>query len=89
MASSHDNLGSLLGQTGSHEAATTCFKNAVALDPQNCFYRYNLAVNLFARKVYLESNAQFQLALMFAGKRIEVGKSIIIGLSQTFFKIFM
>lgn len=66
MASSHDNLGYLHSENGRTDLAKACFKNAVALDPTNSIYRYNLAQNLGAAKLYTESYAQISLAGLFA-----------------------
>lgn len=66
MASSHDSLGYLHSENGRIDLAGACFKNAVALDPMNAIYRYNLAQNLRAAKMYTESYAQVALAGLFA-----------------------
>lgn len=66
MASSYDSLGYLHSGNGRTDLAGLCFKNAVALDPTNAIYRYNLAQNLRAEKMYTESYAQTALAGLFA-----------------------
>lgn len=66
MASSHDSLGYLYSENGRTDLAEACFKNAVALDPTNSIYRYNLSQNLGAAKMYTESYAQISLAGLFA-----------------------
>lgn len=62
MASSYDNIGCLLGETAQIETAAKFFRQAVALDPQNFNYRYNLAVNFLSRKMYIECYINLNIA---------------------------
>ncbi len=83
MASSHDSLGYLHSENDRIDMAEGCFRKAVALDPINAAYRYNLAQNLRALKRYIESYAQISLAGLFAAPEIAGYQSIQRQLLET------
>jgi len=83
MASSHDSLGYLHSENDRIDLAEGCFRKAVALDPINAAYRYNLAQNLRALKRYIESYAQISLAGLFAAPEIAGYQSIQRQLFET------
>lgn len=88
MASSHDNIGCLLSDRNELEKAADHFRQAVALDPQNYYYRFNLATNLLSRGMYIESYINMQLVRGHDSLPDNVGKMADFSIAQAFAGFF-
>jgi tetratricopeptide (TPR) repeat protein len=84
LVSAYDNLGSILGNAGLHERAASILKTGVALELENPFCRYNLAMAFFNSGLYNECLAQLHLAKMYTGNKQNLNSMI----DESFFHVW-